>query len=124
MPNWQPNWRDVEWDHRAADEAIQSLRQAATFVEETAAQRRQRAAEATAEWRGRFREEFDGHLSRALRRAAELAGELRAKADEISRADERARAEQKHREHERDRWRREKREEDERARLLSLGLLP
>lgn len=119
MPNWQPNWRDVEWDHHAADEAVQSLRRTATLLEETAAQRRQRADEAMAEWRGRHRDNFEGQLSRMLQKAAELAGELRAKADEIARASDRAREEQAHRERERERWRREKEAEDRAALLPS-----
>lgn len=117
MPNWQPNWRNVEWDHRAADDAVQSLRRTATLLEETAVQRRQRAEEAMAEWRGRHRDNFEGQLSRMLQKAAELVGELRAKADEIARASYLAREEQARRERDRARWRQEKEVED-RATLL------
>lgn len=120
MPTWEPNRDNVKWDHHAADAAIRALRSAANLLEETATQRRQRAAEATAEWRGRYRDEFDGQLARMLQRAAELAGELQAKADEIARASDLAREEQARRERERERWREEK-EAEERAALNLLG---
>lgn len=123
MPNWEPNWDDVEWDHGAASEAAHELDRAAAFVEESAHRRRQVADEARAEWRGRHREEFDGDLDRMLHRAAELAAEFRTKASAIRSADQQAYEEQRRRERERERWRREKEEEERRSLLRRQGLV-
>lgn len=120
MPAWEPNWNNVRWDHGAADDAALALRRAADLLEETAARREQLAREAQAEWKGRFREEFDERLVYMLRRARQLAQEYRAKATEILQKSQMAYEEQKHRERERERWRREK-EEEERALSLQQG---
>lgn len=121
MPTWEPNWNDVKWDHNAADEAALALRQAAELLEETAAQREQLAWGATAEWRGRYREQFDERLVQVLRRARQLAQEYREKAGEIARMSQLAYEEQKRRERERERWRREKEEEERLQRLQQDG---
>lgn len=122
MPNWEPNWDDVKWDHGAADDAALTLRRAADLLEETAARREQQAREATAEWRGRYREEFDERLAQLLRRARQLAQEYRDKAGEILRKSQMAYEEQKRRERERERWQQEK-EAEERAQRLQGGWL-
>jgi len=98
------------------------LQRAANFLDETAAQREQQAREATAEWRGRYREEFDVHLAKMLRRARELAMEYRGEADKILRASQQAHDEQRRRERERNHWQLEK-EAEERARRQQQGLL-
>jgi hypothetical protein len=121
MPNWEPNRQDVHWDFSAADEAAAALRRVANILQETAAQREQQAREATAEWQGRYREEFDVHLTKMLRRARELAMEYRDAANKILSASQRAYDEQKRREQERQRWELEKKDE-ERARRQQ-GLL-
>jgi len=120
MPAWEPNWNDVRWDHGAADDAALALRRAAELLEETATRREQLAREAIAEWRGRYREEFDDRLRHTLRRARQLAQEYRQKASEILRKSQLAYEEQKRRERERERWRREK-EAEERALYLQQG---
>lgn len=112
MPDWQPNWNDVNWDHGAAEEAARELERLAAFLEETKHRRRQMADEARVEWRGRCREEFDGRLARTLKRASSLAAELRGKAAEIRAADRRAYEEERRRERARERWEHEKRMEE------------
>jgi membrane-bound lytic murein transglycosylase len=123
MPNWEPNWHDVKWDHGAAAEAAHALESAAASLDESAHRRRQVADQAREEWRGRKREEFDMQLDKMLRRAAELAAEFRAKASEICRADQRAFEEQRRRELERERWRHEKEMEERQSLLRQQGLL-
>lgn len=116
MPNWQPNWNNVVWDWGAANEAIAALNRAAGRLEESAVERQRVAATAQVEWRGRYRQEFDGDLAELVRKAQSLAAELRATAGRIAAASEGARSEQSRREHERARWQREKREEERRER--------
>lgn len=120
MPAWEPNWNDVRWDDGAANDAAIALRRAAELLEETSARRERLAREATAEWRGRYREEFDERLTHTLRKARQLAQEYRAKANEILHKSQLAYEEQKHRERERERWHREK-EEEERIQRLQQG---
>jgi len=114
MPNWEPNWEDVQWDQGAARDAMRALRDAADMLDQTAAERARVAQEATEQWRGRYRDEFDDHLQQILRRAHDLAGEYRDMANRIARADQGAFEEQRRRERERERWRMEK-EAEERA---------
>lgn len=114
MPAWQPNWENVRWDHGAAQDAIRALNNAANRLEQTASERERLARDATAQWRGRYRQEFDVHLQNMLRRARTLAEEYRHAARQIARASAAALEEQRRRERERERWRQEK-EAEERA---------
>jgi len=116
MPNWNPNWNNVTWNEGAARDAANELRRSADLLEETAARRLRAADVARAEWRGRYREQFDGDLTQMLRRARELAEQMRNKARAIDDATRRAKEEQRHRERERERWRAEKRDEERRER--------
>ncbi len=115
MPNWEPNWRDVVWNHQASSDAIAALHQAADAIEQAAAQRQQAAALATHLWQGVHRQIFDQDLQRIQRTAAELAASYRAAANTIWQASERARQEQEHRIRERERWHREREEEERQA---------
>lgn len=114
MPNWQPNRNPVRWDWGAASEAVAALERAAARIEETLHERLRLAAEAQQEWRGRYRDQFDGDLERIKTRARQLISEYRAKAWEIRSASERALQEKHRREAEIARWEREKAEEDRR----------
>lgn len=116
MPNWQPNWNNVDWNYGAANDAVRELRRAADLLDEMAGQRRRVADKALQEWRGRYRDEFERDLAEMLRRSSELAAEMRQKAGEIENASNRVREEQRYRERERDRWHEERREEERRER--------
>jgi hypothetical protein len=116
MPNWQPNWDNVRWDWGAADNARAALCRAADRLDETNGQRVRRAAEAQAEWRGRYRDKFDGDLAGMVARSNGLAAQFRDAAGRIAQASQRAWEERRHRENERARWQREKEEEERRER--------
>ncbi|HRN66988.1 MAG TPA: hypothetical protein PK205_04595 [Promineifilum sp.] len=116
MPNWQPNRSDVVWDWGAANDAANELERAAGLLDELTARRRRAADTAREEWRGRYRDEFDRDLDEMLRRAGELADQMRRKAREIRGAADRARDQQNFRVSERNRWESERREEERRER--------
>jgi len=116
MPNWQPNWNDVQWDWGAAEEAIRALRSSADLLDSTSRERARLAEEAQAQWRGRYRKEFDSEFERIQRRSRDLAAQIRDSADRIASASHRAWEEQRHREAERQRWQREREDEERRAR--------
>lgn len=116
MPNWSPNWNRVQWNWDVASEAAGSLRRAADKLDSYAHERRQVAADAQQEWRGRYREEFDHRLQRMLAQSRDLAAQMRDAANRVDHASSRAWSEQQHRWREQERWRREKREEEERER--------
>ncbi len=116
MPNWQPNRSDVVWDWGAANDAANELERAAGLLDELTARRRRAADAAREEWRGRYRDEFDRDLDEMLRRAGELADQMRRKAREIRGAADRARDQQNFRVSERNRWESERREEERRER--------
>jgi uncharacterized protein YukE len=120
MPNWQPNWSDVDWDHGAAAAAIGALRRAADMLDQTTGQRERVAGEARAEWRGRYRDQFDGQFRQMVSCAHQLAEGYRDAAYRIARASQSAWDEQRWREEERARWYMEK-EAEERARRWQDG---
>ena len=63
MPNWQPDWTDVQFDYQSAYEAISTCYGCMAFLEsreQALAPARERA---TAEWRGRYRLEFDSEAA-------------------------------------------------------------
>ena len=120
MPDWQPNWSNVNWDFGAAEAAIGALRRAADLLGQTTSERERVAGEARAEWRGRYRESFDGQFQQMVNRARQLADEYRGAANQIARASQWAREEQHRREEERARWYMEK-EAEERAKQRQQG---
>jgi len=121
MPNWQPNWEDVRWNHGAARDATSALRHVADLLDRTAAERARVAQDATEQWCGRYREEFGEHLERMLTRARELARECRDASGAIAQASQRASEEQMRRERERERWRAEKEDEERENRRKQQG---
>lgn len=116
MPNWNPNWQNVRWDHAAAAAAIVALNRAAAEVDRLAGERAGAALVVLGEWRGGHREDFNEQLQRAAAADRDLAADLRRAAGELARLGQQARTEQARRERERDEWRRECEREDRRAR--------
>ena len=112
MPNWQPNWDNVRWDDGAADSAVAALRHAADLLDDTAGDRERVANEARAEWRGRYRDEFEERFSGLASHARQLSAQYRDAAAQVVRASQSAQQEQRRREVERARWQMEKEAEE------------
>lgn len=113
MPNWNPNWNNVRWNWGASNAAISALRSAADRLDSFAYERTRAAAEAQAEWRGGYRNDFDLRLQQTLGQSRDLANQLRDAANRIAQASQRATDEQNRRERDRRRWYEEKRREEE-----------
>jgi hypothetical protein len=89
---------DVRWNHTDADAAVRALRAAARMLRTTRGDRQRAAQDATEEWRGKYRDEFDQYLRWVLYRAENLAGRYEDAARSIVNASEEARKEQARRE--------------------------
>lgn len=111
MPNWEPNWEDVRWDHAAAADAAAALERTALTLEHQAGQQRAAADRDAAEWRGEHRRTFDERLQRLLALSAQLADRCRGLGGRVRELDSQARAEQVRREREREDWERERERE-------------
>jgi uncharacterized protein YukE len=116
MPNWQPNWRNVVWDHQASGAAAAALNRAADELDRTVGERNTAAAQAAAFWLGNHRLTFDADLRDLHSVAAALAASYRAAAARIQQAAARAAEEQAYRVRERERWHREREDEERRER--------
>lgn len=123
MPNWQPKWEDVAWDHAAAEALSAELNRKADLLESSITRRAHVANYAAAEWQGAKRLLFDAYREAVMTRAQELANQYREMAERIGKASGDARSEQSHRESERRRWHdeaadeeREERQREERRR--------
>lgn len=116
MPNWQPDWQDVRWNHDASEQAASELRRVADEIDRACFERSRAAEQATREWRGVYRRKFDDELRDILRRGRALAEDYRAAAARIDAAAQRAREEQARRVQGRQRWRLEKEADDRRQR--------
>ncbi len=114
MPDWQPNWDDVEFDHGAAQAAITQCQLSAGALDtaftgvSTAVSR----LAADGAWTGAYQVEFDGARTTVSTDASGTADDLRRLATAIAIAATKATAEQTRRENDRDRWRAEKAAED------------
>src|SRR2546421_9557343 len=73
MPNWQPDWQDVRWNYDASEQAASELRRVATELDRACFERSRAAEQATREWRGVYRRQFDDDLRDILRRGRALA---------------------------------------------------
>lgn len=114
MPDWQPNWEDVAFDHGLASEAAATCRAAAGTVDATRSGMAGAAPKATADWTGRLAEDFGDEEPAAGDELERVKDDLARLAEQIERAASEAGAEQRRREGERERWNAEKQQEDER----------
>jgi uncharacterized protein YukE len=108
MPDWQPNWSDVAFDHAAVAAGAEDCRAAALAIEAAVDAHARAADVARTDFSGRARQEFDAGGDRFARDAARLVAELRATAAALEGAADDARTEQARRERERERWRAER----------------
>ena len=105
-----PHLEEVQWYASAANEASAALRRAAGELRHSAGER-SRAAQAIAEWRGKYRTNFDEYLRRIVSEAEALAQGYEAAAARIDRASADARKEQALRKRMREEQERRKREQ-------------
>jgi uncharacterized protein YukE len=93
-----PVLHDVQWDFQTAEMAVTALRRMADSLDNAAYQRALYSRESLVEWQGQQRTNFDDRMEHILRRAVQLAAELRHVADQIAMANQRCHEEQVHRE--------------------------
>lgn len=106
MPNWQPNWDDVEFDHARAQAAADECRLAAgalTNVIDGLDGAHTALASDTA-WTGGYRDDYDGEHPVLVAEAVAARHALVALATAIETAASSAAAEQARREADRERW--------------------
>lgn len=111
MPDWQPNWSDVEFDHAAATTAVTECRSSARAIDSAVGGLD--GLPATDHWVGAYKDDWSADQAPTRNDLTGTADDLRALATAIEQAAEAARAEQRHRVAERERWREELRAETE-----------
>lgn len=119
MPNWQPNWSNVQWDSGAAYAAARALREMAEQMDRALSTRLNVAGDAQVDFLGLNRTLFDSRLQEMQANSHRLAHDLRQAASDIEMNTRRAEAEQQWREEERRRWEDERRREEEERRRRS-----
>lgn len=105
MPDWQPNWADVDFDHAAAEEAARRCRTTALAIDTGRDATEPSHRDAVADWEGRLCGQYRARWGRLTGALAALRDDLLALAEAIEAGAEAARAEQARRERQRDRWR-------------------
>ena len=110
MPDWQPEWSDVAFDHAAASTAAEECRASARALD--AALAGLSGLPATDHWVGRFKDDWSADQNPTRTDLGGTRDDLRALARAIEQAAADARAEQTRREDERERWWEEAREEN------------
>jgi hypothetical protein len=104
MPNWQPKWDDVQFDHGEANEAVALCQSALVTLGDRHAVLQGPYQLACTNWRGLKRMRFDAEWSAMHAHAESVAEQLRAHIVRLQRESSGAIAEQRLREAERARW--------------------
>lgn len=117
MPNWQPDWTDVQFDHGAAAAYAAACDDAAAGLHRWIAGREAAARQAVRDWEGPHRVSFDHQLAGLHEEARAAAITLLDQARQIEEASVAASREQLRRLDNRQRWLREQAQEAEQARL-------
>jgi uncharacterized protein YukE len=114
MPNWQPNWEDVQFDHAAAQAAVTECNLAAGSLDNALTGLSGAVSTLTTDgrWDGAYQVEYHVAQENLRRDFPTTRAALAELAADITTAATNARNEQTHRESERDRWRQEKATED------------
>jgi len=102
VPDWQPNWNDVEFAHGKATAAADECRASARAID-TALSGLDRLP-ATDHWVGRYKDDWSDDQAPTRTDLTGTRDDLRALARAIDQAATDARAEQTHRDGERERW--------------------
>lgn len=109
MPDWQPNWNDVDFDHGKATAAAAECRSSARAVD--SALSGLAGLPNTDHWVGKYKDDWSDDKAPTETDLRGTRDDLRALARAIDQAATDASAEQTHREEERERWYEELREE-------------
>ncbi len=104
MPNWSPNWHDVEFDHNAAQDYIDAGLALVTKLEAWLTAREKAAQDARKEWKGPHRLHFDKELARQHREAVDIIEDLHYSMKTVRDAMAFAAMEQRRRMDDRSRW--------------------
>jgi uncharacterized protein YukE len=104
MPNWTPNWRDVTFNHAAANQYAATCRQSAAILRRLVDERSVAAASATVDWEGPHRTTFDRGIKSWAQQADTIIARLRYIATQVEEAAARALFMQAEREDSRRRW--------------------
>jgi hypothetical protein len=112
MPNWQPKWDDVQFDHAEVNEAVLLCQGALITLADRHAVLQGPYQMACVQWRGVKRYRFDAEWSAMHVQAEGIAEQLRAHIVKLQHDSSAALIEQRTREAERARWFREKAIED------------
>jgi hypothetical protein len=110
VPNWQPNWEDVTFEHAKAREAAAACRRAASELDVTATTfvRARHTLETDGQWAGNARDDFDTEAATVPGEIADTIDALKRLAGLLDDASTDAATEQSRREAERARWRQER----------------
>lgn len=115
MPDWQPDWSDVVFDHAVATDAAAACRATAATIDWALHAERAARDDATTQWHGALLGRFEDATMRITTDLDELRQELLALVHRIEAASDEAAAEQRRRDAERDRWRQQWRLEERQA---------
>jgi hypothetical protein len=113
VPDWQPNWNDVDFDHAAATTAVTECRSSARAID-TALGGLDGLPD-TDHWVGRYKDDWSADQGPTRTDLSGTRDDLRSLATAIEQAASEARAEQSRRVTERERWWDEVRAESEEA---------
>lgn len=103
-PSWQPEWRNVQFDHALARAAANACRDASATATSSRRVMDQVGGDATDDWSGAARTQFDNTLTDALAEHSALIADLDLAADMLEQASLDAAAEQAARETSRSIW--------------------
>lgn len=104
MPDWQPDWSDVVFDHAAASDAAAACRATAATIDRGLHAERAARDDATMQWHGSLLRRFESATVRIATDLDDVRQELLALARRIEAGADEAATEQRRREAERDRW--------------------
>jgi hypothetical protein len=107
MPNWTPNWHDVQFDQVAAQEYVDAATTLARDLDTWLNDRAGQARLAQKHWKGPHRQRFDTEFAKQQSIGGDLVDDLRRSAHSVQQAAHDAKVEQAHRVSDRERWRTE-----------------
>ncbi|MGH9111478.1 MAG: hypothetical protein ACRDZN_04145 [Acidimicrobiales bacterium] len=110
MPDWQPNWDDVVFDHAKAQGAVDECNRAAGALDTvlTGLDAAHRSLETDGAWTGGYRDDYGAEVPDLTADASATRDALRSLASSLATAMAAATSEQQRRVADRERWRAER----------------